>query len=210
MDKLIRSIIAFCIYIIIPIILNKIAPNNNFINIIYYILLIIFYLLLFKKDLINDYKEFKKQKKKNIKVVLKNILFLFFILILSSIFIKLIFNNITDSNSEFLVSALTTNNFYFLFITIVMSPFIEEIVFRKTFKDVISNPWIFIIISSLVFGFYHEGYYLSSANDIIFIVKYFLVGICFSYFYHKTDNFFTPYLTHLIYNAIMAIILVAL
>ena len=66
------------------------------------------------------------------------------------------------------------------FLTSVCAPFIEEIVFRKAFKDAISSKWLFILTSGIVFGALHVIGAIESPYDFLYIIPYSALGIAFA------------------------------
>ena len=93
--------------------------------------------------------------------------------------------------------------------TIIYYPIVEEIVFEKTLKDVISNKWLFMVLSSLFFWYYNIAY---SANFTLVAIagsfSYFAVGLVKAYTFSKTDNLFVPIFIKAIYNALVTFVAV--
>lgn len=84
----------------------------------------------------------------------------------------------------------------------LLSPIIEEITFRYSFKS-ITNKYLYIIITSIFFGICH----LTSINELLYLIPYSLMGIMFSYTFIKTDNILLSILNHSLYNIINFIFL---
>lgn len=84
----------------------------------------------------------------------------------------------------------------------LITPIIEELLFRYNFKD-IKNKYLYIIITTLFFSLLH----LSSLNEILYLIPYYFMGIMFSYSYIKTNNLLSPIICHILYNIINVIIL---
>ena len=82
----------------------------------------------------------------------------------------------------------------------ILAPIIEELVFRKAFREVFNNKWAFILSSGLVFGALHVVLSLSSAWDLFYIIPYSSLGIAFGYMYYKTDNVYTSIFIHMFHN----------
>ena len=88
----------------------------------------------------------------------------------------------------------------FMFIaTVIISPIFEEILYRglmyNKLKE-ISNAFIGVLISSILFAFLHIPKYGFGINTFFL----FLVGILLAYCYEKTDNIYVPILVHSINN----------
>ncbi|UTC92425.1 CPBP family intramembrane glutamic endopeptidase [Treponema denticola] len=88
----------------------------------------------------------------------------------------------------------------FMFIaTVIISPIFEEILYRglmyNKLKE-ISNAFIGVLISSILFAFLHIPKYGFGINTFFL----FLVGILLAYCYEKTNNIYVPILVHSINN----------
>ena len=88
----------------------------------------------------------------------------------------------------------------FMFIaTVIISPIFEEILYRglmyNKLKE-ISNAFIGVLISSILFAFLHIPKYGFGIN-MFFL---FLAGILLSYCYEKTNNIYVPIFVHSINN----------
>ena len=88
----------------------------------------------------------------------------------------------------------------FMFIaTVIISPIFEEILYRglmyNKLKE-ISNAFIGVLISSILFALLHIPKYGFGINTFFL----FLVGILLTYCYEKTDNIYVPIFVHSINN----------
>ena len=88
----------------------------------------------------------------------------------------------------------------FMFIaTVIISPIFEEILYRglmyNKLKE-ISNAFIGVLISSILFALLHIPKYGFGINTFFL----FLVGILLAYCYEKTDNIYVPIFVHSINN----------
>jgi len=82
---------------------------------------------------------------------------------------------------------------------------VEELVFRKAFKDAIKNKWLFIIISGLIFGGMHVVGSYTTITDLLFIIPYSCLGFAFAAAYYNTDTIFTSITLHMIHNTILTV-----
>ena len=88
----------------------------------------------------------------------------------------------------------------FMFIaTVIISPIFEEILYRglmyNKLKE-ISNAFIGVLISSILFALLHIPKYGFGINTFFL----FLVGILFAYCYEKSNNIYVPIFVHSINN----------
>lgn len=87
--------------------------------------------------------------------------------------------------------------------TSILAPFIEELIFRKAFKDAIKSKWLFVLTSGIVFGCLHVVGSISSLYEILYIIPYSSLGIAFALAYHETDNIFSSIFLHFLHNTIV-------
>ena len=97
-------------------------------------------------------------------------------------------------------------NFYpiYTFISaVILAPLLEETVFRLGFRSLIQNDFLFITISSLVFG----GLHLigTPINELfpLYLLSYCSCGISFAYMLKKTNNIFVSIGFHFMHNGLI-------
>lgn len=84
-----------------------------------------------------------------------------------------------------------------------LAPIIEELVFRKSFREVFQNRILFVLASGLIFGLLHVVLSLNSYWDLFYIIPYSSLGIAFGYMYQKTDNIYTSIIMHIFHNTVL-------
>lgn len=77
----------------------------------------------------------------------------------------------------------------------ITAPITEEIVFRMTYKDLIKNNILYIIISSLMFGFIHTADFFNIA-----ILSYVAFGVALNILYIKFKDIRILIISHMLYN----------
>jgi membrane protease YdiL (CAAX protease family) len=77
----------------------------------------------------------------------------------------------------------------------VTAPILEEIVFRMAFKRLIKNNVLFLVVSSLCFGFIHTASFLTLG-----ILYYFIMGCMFAGIYLKTKDIRISIGAHMLFN----------
>lgn len=174
--------------------------NNIFLySLLQIIFLIITLLIILKINKIN-FKSIKLLTKKDITLTI--IIFsIFTTLTLLSTYIINKFISI-PLNEELIREDFIKYPFFSIISSCLITPIIEELLFRYNFKD-IKNKYLYIIITTLFFSLLH----LSSFNEIPYLIPYSFMGIMFSYSYVKTNNLLSPILCHILYNIINVIIL---
>ena len=194
--KLIFNIFVFIfyfIYSIVPIAVMKIF-HLRLLNPLYKSIFLIFmctlYILfitfLYRKELKEDLKSF------NIKYIFKYIpIYLLGILLMG--LSNFILSNITGSNLSQNEINIRENikllPIYMSFSAVVFAPIVEEITFRKTFRNIISDNVLFVLISGSIFGIVHLSG--STTNDMLMIIQYIIMGIDLSYIYYYYTSLYT-------------------
>ncbi len=181
-------------------------PIKVFITFIINLLFLLLIILGYFKTLKKDFKEFFKDFFKNIEISFKYWLVGFIIMVISNLIIVIITNGSIASNEEQVRNLIDISPLYMLFSVSIYAPFTEELLFRKGFRDIIKNKWLYVIISGCVFGALHVVGSISNLTDLLYLIPYCSLGIAFAYTYFKTDNIFSTICMHSFHNT-MAIIL---
>jgi hypothetical protein len=169
------------------------------------LLFIIFYI--YKKDIINNFKDFKINYLKYIKKYYIYWFIMLFLMILSNKIITIFTTTNISENEQIIIKQLNIMPIYILITTILISPILEELVFRISFKKMFPNTNIvFILSSGIMFGFIHVIGSINKLIDLLFIIPYSIPGFIFAYLYTKSNNIFVPISIHIFHNLIMMLI----
>ena len=115
-------------------------------------------------------------------------------------------NHITENDNS-LLEVFKTYPFLTWFLTIIYYPIVEEIVFEKTIKDVVSNKWLFIALSALFFWYYNIAYVGGITYvTVISSLYYFVAGFIRALAFYKTDNLYVPMCIKSLCNLFVTII----
>lgn len=158
-----------------------------------------------KKDLINNFKDFKKNFKEYFKKYHIYWFVMLFLMFMSSMFVSL-FSSGIPQNEELIRETLSSSTLEFIYIlisSILIAPFMEEFIFRGCVKKIVPLKWIFIIISGLFFGSMHVVGLAESLIDYLYILPYSIPGFVLAYTYCKSDNIFVPIGIHMFHNGVM-------
>ena len=165
----------------------------------------IIFIILHLDDLKKDVKEFKN----NYSIIIDKAFQIWVIGLIFMAGFNILINyfspNKIANNEEAIRNMISINPYIMLINTALFAPVIEEITFRKSFRDVFGNTIIFIIISGIVFGSLHVITSVQSVFDYLYLLPYCSLGIAFSYMYYKTNNIFAPIFMHFIHNLIITI-----
>lgn len=154
------------------------------------------------KKLEKDIKDIKKKYNEYFKEYLKIYILALIIMMISSLFINLLTNGIAG-NEESIREIFGKAPVYMFFSAVLFAPFTEEMVFRQSIKNIITNKKAFIIASGLIFGGLHVIGNINSIYDILYIIPYATPGIAFAYMLEKTDNILVPMGIHFLHNGLL-------
>lgn len=212
--KLLKTIFTVLIYICwsvfmqLPLNLLGIKLQLNMMSLYEFILtllLLVLIFLLYKDELI---KEFKLTNKSQIKYIFINVLVMFFIMGFSNMISYAVLNgNMISSINNSGVSAINTKNLAIIIRLLILSPIIEELVFRKSVRTIINNDVFFIFFSGFLLGSLYVIAQTPSLVGILSSISYILVGLYLSYSYTKTNNILINILSRIIYNLLMLVII---
>lgn len=173
------------------------------IDLSFMIILYLIYRKKINKDIINYKNNFKEYFKFGLKYWLAGLV----IMMISNIIISMIYTN-QSTNEEIVQSILDSYPIYMIFSASISAPFVEELIYRKSIRDIFDNKYnyLYIIVSGLAFGFVHTLANVTSTMELLYIIPYGVMGSMFAYIYTKTDNILVPMSFHFIHNTITIII----
>ena len=154
----------------------------------------------------NSIKEdFKKLKTNFKKVALKSLAIFAIGLVLytiTSIIIVTLFPNIESDNTNSLLNIFDNQPILLFISTIFYYPIIEELVFKKTFKDIINNKWAFVIITAILNASFEVLLSYNNLINIVNIIPSFILYATYSYMYYERDSIVVPIAYRMLYNLI--------
>lgn len=173
----------------------------NFICDICYMLIIF---IIYHKDLTDNFKNLIKNFNKIMYKSFNYYLIGLFFMFISNVIIGHIFIEANTNNENMVRNMITMYPVYMFFSVSIYAPFVEEIIFRKSIKEMFIDSKItkyaYIIISGFIFAFMHIYGDTSSSLDYLYIVSYMAVGVSFAYAYYESNNIFTTILLHSLHN----------
>lgn len=199
-------------YSSIPIFIFRIDFNSlsPIMQIVYYLVcditFMLIILLMYRKTFINDVKEYFKDFKNNFEVSFKYWFAGFVVMVISNLLITIFFTGANAGNEENVRSMISDAPIYMLFAVGIYAPFVEEMIFRKGFREIFKSKYVYIIMSGVVFGSLHVISSISSPSDLLYLIPYSALGIAFASLYYKTDNIFSSMIMHSIHNTAAALI----
>ncbi len=193
----------------IPILIFNINLENisleveSYLSLFSQVVLAITLIFIYRKELQKEFKIFQKDKMKHLDIGFKYWMIGFIVMFVSNLLISFLLPKAIAGNEETVQSLIKASPWISLISTGILAPFIEEITFRKAFRNMISNDTLFIWLSGLIFGALHIVFSFNSIYDIAYLIPYCSLGISFGYMYAKTKTVFTSIAVHTIHNFVL-------
>jgi membrane protease YdiL (CAAX protease family) len=195
---------------------SELVPGYTIIGIIFIIMISIIY----GKDLANDLKKYFAHFEENFK---KTLLYLFKIYVITIILTFATYFILGPSykatgNYSVILNTFKYFPFYIVFVTVIYSPYVEEIIFRKSFSCALNNKYIFIALSGILYGLFHLSSDLNLSmfinnfsfpillESLIAVSPEILFGCILSYVYVKERNIGFTIMIKFIYNVLATIL----
>ncbi len=187
--------------------INQITGNQQLLLTIFSdsILLLILGIIYFK-SLKEDFKKIKGNFYSMMDTGIKYWLIGLIVMMISNIIIGLFITQAQAGNEEGVQEMIHSSGILSIIAVGILAPVIEELTFRKAFKEVFPNPILFVLLSGLIFGGLHVVLSLNSYWDLFYIIPYSSLGIAFGYIYQKTDNIYASILMHMFHNTALTIL----
>lgn len=186
----------------IPLYILNLKYSDTFLT-IYGVLanfLVIFILIQFYKTEINEnFTNFISKIKYYFNEYFRYWIIAYLLMIICNIIIQPFIGGIAK-NEEAVQNIIQTDPFYAFIATVLIAPFVEELIFRFSIRKIINHDWLFIIVSGLFFGGMHIIGQADCWQDWLFILPYGIPGSVFAYAYVKSKNIFVPIILHAIHN----------
>lgn len=167
----------------------------------------------YRKTVNKDFKNFFKDFSNNFETCFKYYFIGLIIMFISNLIINFCFSQAVAGNEESVRSYIDNYPLYMLFSVSIYAPFIEEIIFRKSIKDIILvrkknnfTKYLYILTSGLFFAYMHLLGQVTQPIDYLYIIPYASLGIAFASLYYKTDNIFSTITLHAMHNTFTIIL----
>ncbi len=159
--------------------------------------------LIYLKELI---KAFKNVNLKDFKIGFQYWSIGFITMIASNFLINIFLKSGMSENEESIRLMLPKYPLYIILSIVIFAPILEEIIFRKTIRDLFKNDYLFVTISGLLFGLIHLSIGFNSLIDLLYIIPYGGLGVAFALTLMKTKNISICILLHCFHNTLVLII----
>lgn len=175
--------------------------------ILYQAIMTLIIIYIYRKDFIPNFKIFVKNIKNYLDKYLKYWILAVILMLISNIIITNFTVAKVANNQSGILESLEKYPIYTIFISVVIAPVLEELVFRLSIQKMFQHTAsLFILFSGLFFGSMHVFGSATNITDFLFIIPYSMPGFVFAYTYYKSKNICVPISLHLIHNSTMVII----
>lgn len=177
------------------------------ISLIANLIILIILIFIYKDTLVKNFKNFfNKNISENLELSFKYWLLGFGIMIVSNLILTVVTNGGIAGNEESVRKLIDIAPLYMLFDVAIYAPITEELIFRKSIRDFISNDFIYCLVSGIIFGGLHVVSAINTPIDILYIIPYSALGISFAALYTKSNNIFSSMSMHALHNTIAILI----
>lgn len=191
------------------------TTNYMIANIFIYCAILVMIFIFYHKSLKEELTTFIKNFKFNLKTGVLYWLKAFGFMILTNLIIVSLVNGIA-TNEEANRSMIAVLPIFSVLTMCILGPFLEELLFRKSFKNVFASKKTYLLISSLLFGGAHlvSAFTLGTVEQnllqLLYIIPYSGIGYFFAKAYLETDTIFTSTMMHIFHNSLsVAIVLLS-
>lgn len=219
MKKIIKNLLILLSYFlyeaIVLIIINALGIDVSKLNFIqkniYLFVIDIIYLVslvfIYRKELKEDFKNFKENGSGYIfKYAPLYLLGVILMGITNALLVKVTGMEMS-TNEQNVRTLIKYYPLYMSFSSVMYAPIVEELIFRKSIKNLFNDNVLFVLMSGLIFGLIHVvGTGNEGINEILMGIPYIIMGLDFAYIYAKTKNIFTTMTLHSIHNLTLLII----
>lgn len=166
----------------------------------------------YRKTIFKEAKLYVKNFKKNFSLGLKYwFAALAFMIITNTLIISLAGGLAT--NEEANRSIISIMPVFSVISMALIGPFIEEVLFRKGFRNAFKSNKAFLIFTALLFGGAHlvSAFSLGSIWEnwaqLLYIIPYGGIGYFFGKAYVETDTIFTSVVCHILHNSLSVLLI---
>lgn len=219
MKKIIKNLLILLSYFlyeaIVLIIINALGIDVSKLNFIqkniYLFVIDIIYLVslvfIYRKELKEDFKDFKENGSGYIfKYAPLYLLGVILMGITNALLVKVTGMEMS-TNEQNVRTLIKYYPLYMSFSSVMYAPIVEELIFRKSIKNLFNDNVLFVLMSGLIFGLIHVvGTGNEGIKEILMGIPYIIMGLDFAYIYAKTKNIFTTMTLHSIHNLTLLII----
>ena len=170
------------------------------------IVVVLILIAIYWKELKKDFSSYRKNIMENLDIGIKYWMSGLAIMMISNLIITFVFKAGGANNEELVQNMIHSLPWLMVIDAGILAPFNEEMVFRKTLKDIFNQKWIFVICSFLLFGGAHVINNATNILDYLYIIPYGALGGAFALAVYKSDNIFTSISMHMFHNLVLVLL----
>ena len=166
---------------------------------------LVFFVYLLNDWLSKQWQIFLQKEQRSLRIIVYGFLALLAVTILFSLCIAGPLHLSEAENQVNNETMMGFNKIGFLFLSLMIAPFVEEIVFRGCIYHPIGQKWGMLagaLLSGLIFGLLHIGASVSMGNwtNVLYIIDYGMCGVVLSYVFGRSDSIWTSIIVHALFN----------
>ena len=199
------------LYVIVRKALNHFCPNlmedgtiSILLELFIDIIVLAIILAIYKEELLNGLKAVKGNFTHYRRFIRKRFIITLLLSMLANIIRFAITKNATSENQ---FSLFELPMWYLAPVAVIWAPIVEECIFRGSFKRIIPNKYVFIIVSGVVFGVLHAISESNIFDMMITSIPYCIIGLSFAMAYEKSNNIITNIAMHALNNFIAIVLM---
>jgi len=170
------------------------------------LIVVLIVVIVYHKYLKEKIIDYKKNYSKYLDLGLKYYLVGLFGMFAFNLLIALL-SPVKEANNEVLVQEMLKESPLLSFISAsIIAPFLEEMLFRKSFGDIFKNKKLMVVASGLFFGLLHVIFSMETPWDLLYVLPYGMLGGSFAYIMYKQDNVYIPMTFHLLHNTFLTLV----
>lgn len=167
---------------------------------------LVFMVFVFRKDLKEKFKSFKENIMDYADKYIRWWMVGIVLMAISNLVITFITSSTISNNEEVIRDVTKILPIYSIFSVCICAPFVEELAYRKTIKNIFNKKWLCIIASGIIFGSVHVIGTYETLSDILYIIPYGIIGSIFMYIYYDSDNIWATISLHFMHNTILLLL----
>ena len=208
-EEKITAILSLILYIVWLLFFASVELTiPSFLKHVIFLGLIIF---LNRKDLFTSFKELLADKKK-FKWIFGSFIVVTLLMFGGGV-IQIVLSSLeftSDTSNSILTEILLKipwGTLYALFVTIIFTAMLEEVIYRKSLHPFINNKFIFVIVSSLLAWYFQVTLTNPNIAEFINSLPIFLISLYLGFIYTKKDNIWYTYFPRILYNLFATILI---
>jgi len=167
--------------------------------------MLLFFIYLLSDWLNKQWKLFKQRTQRSIHIVIYGFLAMLTVTIMFSFCVAGPLHLSEAENQVNNETMMGFNRIGFLFLSLIVAPFVEEIIFRGCIYHPAAKKSGMLagaILSGLIFGILHIGASVSMGNwtNVLYIIDYGMCGVVLSYVFGKSDSIWAAIAAHALFN----------